>query len=68
LADKAGDAPPGITADMRMAGPPMDGGSLLGKRPGAAEADPAKMPAEHLLHLILQDCASCHSKFRRKVE
>ncbi|MDX8454544.1 cytochrome c [Mesorhizobium sp. VK9D] len=69
LADKAGNAPPEITADMRMgAGLPMDGGSLLGKRPGAAEADPAKMPAEHLLHLILQDCTSCHSKFRRKVE
>ena len=69
LAAKADKAPASITADMRMgAGPPMDGGSLLGKRPGAAEADPAKMPAEHLLHLILQDCASCHSKFRRKVE
>ncbi|WP_217577872.1 cytochrome c [Mesorhizobium sp. GbtcB19] len=68
LADKAGNAPPGITADMRMTGLPMDGGSLLGKRPGATEADPAKMPAEHLLHLILQDCTSCHSKFRQKVE
>ncbi|TIV44660.1 MAG: cytochrome c [Mesorhizobium sp.] len=22
--------------------------------------------AEHLLHLILQDCTSCHSKFRQK--
>ncbi|RAZ84177.1 cytochrome c [Mesorhizobium hawassense] len=68
LAAKAGNAPAAITADMRMTGPPMDGGSLLGKRPGAAEADPAKMPAEHLLHLILQDCTSCHSKFRRKTE
>ncbi|MGX5800510.1 cytochrome c [Bradyrhizobium sp. Arg314] len=68
LAAKAGNAPAEITADMRMTGAPMDGGSLLGKRPGVAEADPAKMPAEHLLHLILQDCTSCHSKFRRKVE
>ena len=50
------------------AGLPMDGGSLLGKRPGAVEADPGKLPAEHLLHLILQDCSSCHSKFRQKVE
>lgn len=66
LANKAGKAPDGITADMRMTEPPMDGGSLLGKRPGAAEADPEKMPEEHLLHLILQDCASCHSKFRQK--
>lgn len=68
LADKAGNAPAEITADMRMAGPPMGGGSLLGKRAGTAEADPAQMPAEHLLHLILQDCTSCHSKFRRKAE
>ncbi|RWA63447.1 MAG: cytochrome c [Mesorhizobium sp.] len=66
LAAKAEKAPAGITADMRMTGPPMDGGSLLGKRPRAAQADPAKMPAEHLLHLILQGCSSCHSKFRQR--
>ncbi|RWB19141.1 MAG: cytochrome c [Mesorhizobium sp.] len=66
LAAKAENAPAGITADMRMAGPPMDGGSLLGKRPHAARADPAGMPAEHLLHLMLQDCSSCHSKFRQR--
>jgi len=65
---KAKSAPAGITADMRMSGLPMDGGSLLGKRPGAVEADPAKLPAEHLLHLILQDCSSCHSKFRLRQE
>lgn len=68
LGAKAKAAPAEITADMRMVGPPMDGGSLLGKRLGAVEADPAAMPAEHLLHLILQDCANCHSKFRRRVE
>jgi cytochrome c556 len=69
LAAKAETAPGEITGDMRMgAGLPMDGGSLLGKRPGAVEADPGKLPAEHLLHLILQDCSSCHSKFRQKVE
>jgi cytochrome c556 len=66
LAAKAKAAPAGITADMRMTGPPMDGGSLLGKRPNAVEADPAKLPAEHLLHLILQDCSSCHSRFRQR--
>jgi len=69
LSAKADKAPAEISPDMRMGtGLPMDGGSLLGKRPGAAEADPTRMPAEHILHLILQDCASCHSKFRRKVE
>ncbi|UCI06516.1 cytochrome c [Mesorhizobium sp. B1-1-8] len=69
LAAKAEEAPAEITSDMRMGtGIPMDGGSLLGKRPNAPQADPAKLPAEHLLHLILQDCTSCHSKFRQKVE
>ena len=69
LAAKAEKAPAAIGDDMRMgAGLPMDGGSLLGKRPNAATADPAKLPAEHLLHLVLQDCSSCHSKFRQKVE
>ncbi|TIT85971.1 MAG: cytochrome c, partial [Mesorhizobium sp.] len=28
----------------------------------------AKLPAEHVLHLIVQDCSSCHSKFRQKVQ
>lgn len=69
LASDAEQAPPRITDDMRMgSGFAMGGGSLLGKRPGPAEADPASIPAEHLLHLILQDCSSCHSKFRQRVE
>lgn len=69
LATKAGQAPAGITDEMRMgSGLVMGGGSLLGKRPGAVQADPAKLPAEHLLHLILQDCSSCHSKFRQKIQ
>lgn len=55
-----------IAQSMRM-GPDMamDGGSLLGKRAGGT-GDVAKMPAEHLVHLILQDCTSCHAKFREK--
>ncbi|MER9299595.1 cytochrome c [Mesorhizobium sp. M0621] len=69
LAAKAEAAPAQITGDMRMgAMTSMDGGSLLGKRLKATQADPTRLPAEHLLHLILQDCSSCHSKFRQKVE
>lgn len=69
LAAKAETAPAQITADMRMgAMTSMDGGSLLGKRLKSTQADPAGLPAEHLLHLILQDCSSCHSKFRQKVK
>ncbi|TGU57671.1 cytochrome c, partial [Mesorhizobium sp. M2D.F.Ca.ET.147.01.1.1] len=42
LAAKAEEAPAAIGDDMRMGtGLPMDGGSLLGKRPNAAAADPA---------------------------
>lgn len=67
LAADAARAPNDITADMRMGpGMVMGGGSLLGKRPGAVEIAPAKLPAEHVLHLILQDCSSCHSKFRQQ--
>ncbi|MER9653397.1 cytochrome c [Mesorhizobium sp. M0152] len=69
LAVKAEAAPAQITGDMRMgAKAPMDGGSLLGKRLRATQADPAGLPAEHLLHLILQDCSSCHSKFRQQIK
>lgn len=69
LAIDAERAPPSITDDMRMGpGLVMGGGSLLGKRSGTTEADPSKLPAEHVLHLILQDCSSCHSKFRQKVQ
>jgi cytochrome c556 len=69
LSAKAESAPAVITEDMRMgAGLAMGGGSLLGKRASPAEADPAKLPAEHILHLILQDCSSCHSKFRQRTE
>ena len=69
LAAKAEHAPDHITDDMRMgAGLAMGGGSLLGKRAIPAEADPDKLPTEHILHLILQDCSACHSKFRQKAE
>jgi cytochrome c556 len=68
LAAKAEHAPDRITDDMRMgAGLAMGGGSLLGKR-SVTEVDPAKLPAEHILHLILQDCSTCHSKFRQRAE
>jgi cytochrome c556 len=63
----ADNAPDGITESMRMAPGMAMGSSLLGKRAGGAtDADPSKMPAEHVFHLILQDCTSCHAKFREK--
>lgn len=67
LSDAADDAPDGITEAMRMKPGMTMGSSLLGKRAGgAAEDDPSKMPAEHVFHLMLQDCTNCHAKFREK--
>ncbi|EHK55630.1 cytochrome c [Allomesorhizobium alhagi] len=68
LSSAADDAPDGITESMRMAPGMAMGSSLLGKRAGGAVAgdDPSKMPAEHLFHLMLQDCTNCHAKFREK--
>lgn len=69
LSAAADAAPDGITKSMRMGQGMITGGSLLGKtRAGRAEADPSTMPAEHVFHLMLQDCASCHVKFREKVQ
>lgn len=70
LATEADKAPAdGISSAMRMGKDMPMGGSLLGKRASAAEeADPSKLPAEHILHLILQDCTSCHAKFREKLQ
>lgn len=60
-------APDGVTQDMRMAPGTTMGSSLLGKRAGgAADADPTKMPAEHVFHMMLQDCTNCHARFREK--
>lgn len=67
LSDAADKAPDGISQAMRMKPGMAMGSSLLGKRAGsAAETDPSKIPAEHVFHLILQDCTNCHAKFRDK--
>lgn len=67
LSDAADDAPEGITEAMRMKPGMAMGSSLLGKRAGgAAVSDPSKIPAEHVFHLMLQNCTNCHAKFREK--
>jgi cytochrome c556 len=69
LSDAADEAPNGITDEMRMAHGMAMGGSLLGRRSGmGANVDPSTIPAEHVFHLMLQDCASCHAKFRERVQ
>ena len=61
--EEAARAHPGqMTQDMRMkAHEPMEGGLF-----GTAIRSPAKMSAEHAFHLMLQTCASCHSRFRER--
>lgn len=67
LSSAADDAPNGIIESMRMKSGMAMGSSLLGKRAGGtAAADPSKMPAEHVFHLMLQDCTNCHARFREK--
>jgi cytochrome c556 len=67
LSSAADRAPDGITESMRMTPGMATGSSLLGKRlGGATDADPSKMPAEHVFHLMLQNCTNCHAKFREK--
>ena len=53
-----------ITPDMRMGNASfMGGGSLMGARI-KQESDPSAVPAEHLFHLMLETCTSCHSEYR----
>jgi cytochrome c556 len=69
LSAAADDAPDGITDSMRMGQGMISGGSLLGKmRTDKVAVDPSRIPAEHVFHLMLQDCASCNAKFREKTQ
>ncbi len=68
FSDAADRAPEELTQAMRMApGTRMDGGPL-GKKPGKTpEVDLTAAPVEHLFHLMVQDCNSCHARFREQV-
>jgi len=66
LSAAADKAPGQITPSMRM-GTDTGGGavSLLGRR-ARMNNDPRAMPAEHVFHMMLQDCTSCHALYREK--
>ena len=67
LAADADKSPGAISPDMRMQPGTMMGGSLLGGRPKPlTAADVSNLPAEHIYHLMLEACTSCHAKFRTK--
>ncbi len=61
---KAAQAGNEITPDMRMGSGVPGGGSLLGARPSRTEADLSDISAEHLFHMMLESCTTCHSKYR----
>lgn len=69
LAADAARSPDAIGSDMRMkpGTMAMRGGSLLGGRlKSLTDAEAAALPAEHVFHLMLETCTSCHAKFRVK--
>jgi cytochrome c556 len=69
LTAAADRAPDGIGEDMRMARGAMMGGSLLGSRAKPlTPAEIAAMPAEHAFHLLAEQCATCHARFRFRDE
>lgn len=61
LAEAAERHPDAMTDEMRMKETePMEGG-IFGTR---KKANTSSMSAEHLFHMILQTCTTCHSRFR----
>lgn len=65
LADAARPFPTEMSDEMRMKGPMTFGNPLLGNRaPSQDQLD--RLAAEHIFHLMLQTCASCHKDFRQK--
>lgn len=68
LSAAADDAPDEITPAMRMGagGGTGAGGSLLGGRRARLATNPQSIPAEHVFHLMLQDCTGCHALYREK--
>lgn len=68
FAQSAAAGPTTMTAAMRMGSSGAMGNPLLGKRRSAEEPNLSKIPMEHLLHLMMADCGSCHATFRANKE
>ena len=63
-ADASHDA---IGSDMRMRTGITMGGSLLASREKPlTEAEISALPAEHIFHLMVEQCTACHAKFRSR--
>jgi len=65
LSSAADRSPKEIGGDMRMRAGMAMGGSLLGGRAKPlTEREISAFPAEHVFHLMLEQCTTCHAKFR----
>ena len=54
--------------DMRMGSDIVSMNPLFSARRKTAAPAAGTIPAEHLFHMMLQTCTSCHAKFRRPKE
>jgi cytochrome c556 len=65
LARAAERSPREIGSDMRMkAGMPMGGSLLASRATPLTETEISSLPAEHVFHLMIEQCTACHAKFR----
>ena len=65
LAKAADRSPREIGSDMRMkTGMPMGGTLLASRAKPLTETEISSLPAEHVFHLMIEQCTACHAKFR----
>jgi cytochrome c556 len=65
LAKAADRSPHEIGSDMRMkTGMPMAGSLLASRAKPLTETEISSLPAEHVFHLMMEQCTACHAKFR----
>jgi cytochrome c556 len=65
LAKAADRSPHEIGRDMRMKTAMPMGGTLLASRvKPLTETEISSLPAEHVFHLMIEQCTACHAKFR----
>jgi cytochrome c556 len=65
LSKAAGRSPHAIGSDMRMTtGMPMGGSLLASRAKPLTETEISSLPAEHVFHLMIEQCTGCHAKFR----
>ena len=65
LSSAAESHPDALTPDMRMRAGNVRGLGPFGKKVDSA-TEISSMSAEHVFHIMLQTCTSCHAKFRQK--